>query len=80
MNKTAGANSRWKTLGGGAHSEDSAADAHVCGPKFDGGLEIVAHPHAQIIKAEFAGKLGQKGKVNSRLLVYRRDAHQAGDI
>src|SRR5690349_10329593 len=73
-------NSPWKTLALLARSEDRAADAHVRCSKGDGGLEILAHAHAQASETELTGELSEKSEVNGGFFLERRDAHQAGHI
>jgi hypothetical protein len=49
------------------------------GAKADRLLEIGAHPHAEEAEPGAPGDLAQQGEMQRRLLVERRDTHQALD-
>ena len=64
-----------------AHSErarqNRRADTYVRRAEAHRHLEVAAHAHAQFIEAVAAGDLAKQREVQRRLLVDRRNAHQA---
>src|SRR5882724_6890435 len=58
-------------------AEDRRADADVGGPQLDGDLVVGAHPHAQVADPMAARDLREQGEMKRRLVVCRRNAHEA---
>src|ERR1700733_6015518 len=57
-------------------AEQRRAAAHAGGAKADGGLEVGAHAHRELMKAVAGPELGGQREVPPWRLVRRRDAHQ----
>src|SRR4029077_1802758 len=60
-------------------AEDRGADPDMRRAEADRGLEIGAHPHAELVEAVAPGDLAQQREMQGRLLVLGRDAHQPDD-
>ena len=60
-----------------ALAEDRRADPDMRGAEGDRGFEIAAHAHAELRQAVALGDLGQQREMRRRLLIGRRDAHEA---